>query len=140
MYVLTVVHPPANGAAFGRAELFPPVGDPVYAAESAITVLLNAPYHPTPAQARQFTDVLLRELPGTQRCHTQTGFVFRIDPADNAPHPCPCGEGEPDGCGRLVLPGDHAFAAMEDAVCSGCWADSVNPGCLPENTAHPIED
>lgn len=132
-YVLSVIHPPVTPAAFGKAEVWPPVGDPSYAAETVVTVLLNAPYHPTITEAREFAHALKRELPGTQRCHTQTGLTFRIDPADTPPNACPC-------CGRLVAPEDAMFAGEDDTLCDGCYTwYRTTPQCLPANTAHTEE-
>ncbi len=66
--------------------------------------------------------------------HTQSGLIFRTDPAESAPHPCPC-------CLRLVLPTDHEQASLEDAYCLGCFTwDRNTAQCLPANSAHPATE
>lgn len=130
-YVLSVIHPPVAPAAFGQATITEEVISADHAADVAGDVLIRMEV-PTMA-ARRFGTELAQLGTGTAKQHPGTGVSFRIDPADEAPHPCPC-------CGRLVLPTDHADAAMEDAYCTGCftWERNV-PQCLPANTAHTEE-
>lgn len=128
MYVLSIVRPPENGAAFGKAWILPGTGAVWTTARAAGNVLHHGHLVGEADTAAFVTD--LENAPvGTPRTHTPTGLTFRIDPADNPPNVCPC-------CGRLVKPGDHAFAGQEDALCTGCytWDDSTQ--CLSENTAH----
>lgn len=134
-YVLTVIHPPADGAAFGKAEQLEPVR---YHARAAKTQAVHAlfTHGVSKDNAKAFGYSLWMTDEGTPLRHGGTGLTFRIDPANNAPHPCPC-----DGCGRLVLPTDHAQAHHEDAYCLGCFAWSHSDvGCLPANTAHSAKE
>lgn len=135
-YVLTIIHPPTGGAAYGKARSYPPALSHVFAVEYAVQPLMGAglPY----SEATGFASRVWARAaaPGAMSVHEPTGIAFRIDPATDAPHPCPC-----DGCDRLVLPTDHAYADAEDAYCLGCftWSRTVE-ACLPENTAHPAEE
>lgn len=137
MYVLSVIHPPANGAAFGKAR---GVGRPVKHKAKAAVFLASVLFLDggIPVQeANRLSRIFIRKPVGTEWTHPGSGFTFRLDPAAGAPHPCPCGGVWGDGCGRLVTPDQHAYAHHGDAVCEGCWGDTVNHGCLPANTAHP---
>lgn len=138
MYVLTVIHPPVNGAAYGRAVVLDPV--PYLAVKRQVRYLLETECGVNRDESTAFA---LSVETGRAITHEPSGFTFRIDPADNAPHACPCGEGEDDGdpCGRLVLPTDHALATHDNAFCLGCypWDITITP-CLPANTAHTEEN
>ena len=130
MYVLSITHPPENGAAFGKAVVSRAMASHAFAVEYAVQPLMVAglPY----SEATLFASEVWAqsEEPGAVVTHKPTGITFRIDPADNVPHPCPC-------CDRLVLPTDHLYAYAEDAYCLGCFTWSRNvEACLPENTAH----
>lgn len=85
-----------------------------------------------PEVANRYAEQVMSKNVGEESVETGTGLYFRVDSADSAPHACPC-----DGCGRLVLPDDHAYATAEDAYCLGCftWSRDI-PACLPENSAH----
>ena len=130
-YVLSIVHPPENGATFGKAEVTEVVTHVQYAADLAGQMLIDGGENTLPA--RFFANHLANEVHSMPYAYPGTGLTFRIDPADNAPHPCPC-------CGRLVLPDAHGQARHEDAYCLGCytWARG-DEGCLPRNTAHSNE-
>lgn len=131
MFVLSVTRPPAHGAAFGKSITFGPLPTTAAVAREAAWLLGGSPFNIPTDEAKRYGLSLARKDPGTQWVHTQTGLIFRIDPADNAPHPCPC-------CTRLVLPTDHEQAGLEDAYCLGCftWDRDVS-ACLPANSAHP---
>ena len=141
-YVLSVIHPPVAPAAFGKAVT--PEQDPFSSLGSAVKLLVwlfstEAPGTTTLGDAKAIGRELL-DAPGREYRHAESGLTFRIDPADNAPHACPCNKGDDNPCGRLVLPTDHADAHMEDAYCLGCftWSRDV-AACLPANTAHTGE-
>lgn len=142
-YVLSVIHPPTAPATFGKAVVHPPMTNVVDASNAAFRIMVaQARPGVTWGTADRYRAVLVSAAvrEGCGAVTVPSGWTFRIDPADNAPHPCPCGQrGEDNPCGRLVLPTDHAYAEFEDAYCLGCWADTVNPGCLPANTAHTEE-
>lgn len=127
-YVLSVIHPPVAPAAFGNAVVLDPVGTKE-ALQRRVEYVLMTEAGADKGSAMAFGLTVTTSNPGWEIAEGSSGLVFRFDPADDAPHPCPC-------CGRLVLPTDHAYAHDPDAYCLGCWADSVNPGCLPANTAH----
>lgn len=139
-YVLTVIRPALKPAAYGRAEVSVPQPSHALAVEFAVRPLMDAglPYPEATGFASQIW--LGSEHPGAVVTHEATGLSFRIDPADNAPHPCPCGSDEDDPCARLVLPNDHAFAFAPDAYCRGCftWNRGDVP-CLPANSGHTKE-
>jgi hypothetical protein len=134
-YVLSVIHPPVPPAAYGRAVT--PAQDPFTSLGSAVKLVVWVLSTERPGTATLGdAKVIGRELmdaPGREFRHAESGLTFRIDPADDAPHPCPC-------CERLVLPGDHALAHHEDALCEGCytWARGVT-ACQPGRTAHTEE-
>lgn len=133
-YVLTVIHPPVNGAAFGKAVTLDPVRYHATAAKRQARYVLETEGGTTREESGEFGVKLVRAENGRLITHEWSGLAFRIDRADNAPHPCPC-------CGRLVEPGDHAYAHDEDAYCLGCFTWSRNvEACLPENTAHPAKE
>lgn len=139
MYVLTVIHPPEGGAAYGKAEVRAPITNVVDTSHAAFRVMVGRA-RPGMAwgQADQYRAILVSAAirDGHGEVTVPSGFTFRIDPADNPPHPCPC-----DGCGRLVLPTDHAYADAEDAYCLGCFTwNRGDVQCLPESTAHPAEE
>jgi hypothetical protein len=132
-YVLSVIHPPVAPATFGRAVVSVPVLSHALAAEFAVKPLMDAGLTYDEATHFASTVWLDSEHPGAVLTHEATGLSFRIDPTDNAPHPCPC-------CGRLVVPSDHAYAHDPDAYCLGCYTwDRNTEGCLPANTAHTVE-
>lgn len=138
-YTLTVIHPPISGAAYGKALTLDPV-DGLAAIHRRVSYILATDHFVPDAEASDFASTLTRNavvppVRGTRLHHTQTGLVFVVDDAENAPHPCPC-----DDCGREVRFIDHAYADAEDAYCTGCFTwnrDGVQ--CLPENTAHSAE-
>lgn len=133
MFVLSYVLPPAEGAAFGKATVLSPVRYTAHAAV-AMSLVLQQRGQFTHTQAKRLALSLGRAETGTEWTEPQTGITFRIDPADQAPHACPC-------CGRLVLPTDHAYAHDEDAYCLGCFTwDRNTPQCLPENSAHSTRE
>lgn len=129
-YVLSVIRPPVEPAAFGQADVSDPVALVQHAADIAGDSLIGEGVGTL--EARDFGNALAHELVGTERTHTGTGVTFRIDPADNPPNVCPC-------CGRLSRPGEHAFAGLEDALCLGCYTYSGVTQCLPTNSAHTEE-
>lgn len=127
-YVLTVIHPPVAPAVYGKAEVSEARSLVQYAADLAGQMLIDGGVRTLPA--RFFANHLANEPFGMPYVHDDTGLAFRIDPADNAPHPCPC-------CSRAVFPGDHADAHMDDAYCTGCFTwNRGDVQCLPANTAH----
>lgn len=128
MFVLSYVVPPVGGAAFGKSTVLEPVHT-MDAVHRRIMYILINDQDIYVRQAADFATTVTHELTGTERVHTGTGTTFRIDPEDRAPNACPC-------CGRLVLPGDHAFAGSEDAYCLGCYTWDDTPACLPENSCH----
>jgi len=130
-YVLSVIMPPVAPAAFGQAIVTEPVIGEQYAADAAGDVLIDMGVRTL--EARTFGIYLAGADVGTNVTHRPSALVFRIDPADQAPHPCPC-------CGRLVLPEDHADAHLDDAYCLGCFTWDRNvPACQPGLTAHTEE-
>jgi hypothetical protein len=134
MFILSVTLPPANGAAFGASTVCTPLParkdlhTPIYWA-----LRKAAPWMHPDELSRYAGQIREKDL-GKEVVEASTGLRFRIDPADNAPHPCPC-------CARLVLPTDHAHAHADDAYCLGCytWEGSM-PDCAPANTAHPVTE
>lgn len=122
-YVLTVIHPPADGAAFGKATVFEPTGEKSTAAFEAARMLGDVE-ELWLGQLAIFSNRLITADMGADVQHESTGYTFRIDPITNAPHPCPC-------CRRIVLPAD-----LEGALCGGCYTFDDTEQCLPENTAH----
>lgn len=132
-YVLSVIHPPVAPAAHGKAVIMQEeVIEIQHAGDAAGDVLIRMD---VPVMvARMFGNHLARIGTGVTETHQLSGFAFRVDPADNAPHPCPC-------CERLVLPEDHAYAGHDDALCTGCfsWGPPQIPQCHPANTAHTEE-
>lgn len=140
MYVLTVIHPPTGGAAYGKAVTLDPVSTRT-ALMRRVEYVLTTEAGADKSDALSFALTVNSVDPGWETTHG-SGLAFRFDPADNAPHPCPCGgeDGE-DSCGRLVLPTDHAYAYIEDAYCTGCFTwKRGDVQCLPANTAHPAEE
>lgn len=134
-YVLTIVHPPVAPAAFGKSLVSAARPSQLFAAELAVHQLTLEGVDRGEASRFAASIWSASEEIGKEVRHEPTGLTFRIDPADNAPHSCPC-----DGCGRLVLPTDHRDAGMEDAYCLGCFTwnrDDIQ--CLPANTAHTEE-
>jgi hypothetical protein len=129
-YVLSIVHPPESGAAYGKATVLDPVKSMEAVHRRVAHILLTE--HSTPVrESADFANALIHELTGTGRVHTGTGLTFRIDHADRAPNACPC-------CGRLVNWQDHALAGSDDAYCTGCytWGDDRKISCDPNHTAH----
>lgn len=130
-YALTVIHPPVPPAAFGKAVVLDPVATKG-ALQRQIEYVLMTEAGSDKFGAMAFGLTIITADPGWVIQH-ESGMSFRVDPADNAPHPCPC-------CGRLVLPGDHALADHDDVLCVGCFTWNIVPvGCLPANTAHTEE-
>jgi hypothetical protein len=129
MFVLSYVRPATDGAKYGKATVEEPVTRLQYALDKAGDVLIKAEVRTM--AARLFGNALSTVPTGTEMTHDDTGIVFRIDPAEQPPNVCPC-------CGRLVKPGDHAFAGTEDAYCDGCytWGDNAVIPCSPHHTAH----
>jgi hypothetical protein len=142
-YVLTVIHPPVNGAAYGKAEVHGPFPFKVPLSTEIRRLIRAHGTRATTSQIISFSMHVVGEPDGTECTLSRGALTFRIDPAAQAPHPCPCGNEDgdtPEGCGRLVLPGDHAYADAEDALCRGCFTwNRGDVQCLPENTAHPAE-
>lgn len=136
-YVLSVIHPPVAPAAFGKAVVSPGMPSHAFAVEYAVQPLMGAGLSYDEATRFAGEVWLGAETTGQVIRHEPTGIEFRIDPADQAPHPCPCGEDDDNPCRRLVLPTDHAYAHDEDAYCLGCytWSRDVKQ-CLPVNTGH----
>lgn len=129
-FVLSVTRAPVNGAAFSPSQTLGPMSLGAVARE-AVWLMGGSPFSIPAEEAKRFALSLTRKEHGTLWAHTPTGLIFRIDPATEAPHPCPC-------CTRLVLPTDHEQAGLEDAYCLGCftWDRDVS-ACLPANSAHP---
>lgn len=126
-YVLTVIHPPTDGAAYGKAEVSEPLIHWQHAADLAGDTLIG--HRVLTMSARTFANRHLWDGSRTGPVkHEPTGLTFRIDPITNAPHPCSC-------CRRIVLPAD-----LEGALCAGCYTFDNTEQCLPENTAHPTEE
>lgn len=138
-YVLSTVHPPEAPAAYGKAVVLDPVGTKE-ALQSRIEYVLTTEAGADKSEAMSFGLTVITADPGWEFTHS-SGMVFRFDPADNAPHPCPCGvdDGGTNVCGRLVLPSDHAYAHDESSYCTGCFTWNSGPQCLPANTAHTEE-
>jgi hypothetical protein len=136
-YVLSVIHPPIEPAAFGKAEVYTELPTLYRVAVEAYDVLRewasDQEYPPSDLVLSHFVEDLSRTPLGQTYEHKGWGIAMRRDAADQAPHPCPC-------CGRLVLPTDHAYAHLDDAFCLGCftWSRSMT-ACLPANTAHTEE-
>lgn len=139
-YVLTTIYPAIKPAAYGRAEVSTPTRSQLLACEHAVKPLMRAGLsfdEATYYASGIWTDA---SQPGAVTTHGATGLSFRIDRADDAPHPCPCGIDEDDPCGRLVLPDDHAYAYAPDAYCLGCFTwNRGDVQCLPANTGHTQE-
>ena len=134
MFVLSVTRPPADGAAFGMSRVISDLPTTAAVAREATWILCGEPFRGQAGDSRRLASSLVCRDPGTQWVDTDTGLTFRVDSADNAPHPCPC-------CARLVLPTDHAYAYTEDAYCLGCFTwKRDTPQCLPANTAHSTEE
>src|SRR5574341_1640695 len=131
-FTLSVTRTPVNGAAFGTSRTLGPLPTTAAVARETAWLLAGSPFNVPTDEAKRYALSLARKDHGTEHTHTGTGLVFRTDPADQAPHPCPC-------CSRLVLPTDHAYATEEDAYCLGCftWDRNVS-ACLPANSAHPV--
>lgn len=127
MYVLTVIHPPANGAAFGKAVTLDPA--PMTETFDQVSTFMTEHFGSLgPVNLPGSLAYLLVNTPtGTNVYDAATGCTFRIDPITSAPHPCPC-------CHRIVLPAD-----LEDVLCAGCYTLDGAAQCLPENTAHTEE-
>jgi hypothetical protein len=131
-YVLSMVHPPENGAAFGKATVFEPTPLKETAAFEAAR-LLGDIVELDLVPLAVFSHQLKVKNTGTDILHEESGVTFRIDPADTPPNRCPC-------CGRLVKPEDSAFAGEDDTLCDGCYPwHRTTPQCLPENSAHTEE-
>jgi hypothetical protein len=130
MFVLSYVRPATDGAKYGKATVEEPVTHLQYALDKAGDVLIEAEVRTM--AARLFGNAMCTTPTGTEVTHEDTGIVFRIDPTGEAPNACGC-------CGRLVRPGDHAFAGTEDAFCDGCytWGEAGKIPCSPHHTAHP---
>jgi hypothetical protein len=126
-YVLSVIHPPKNGAAYGRADSFLPVGM-LGVVATIIAARLTPPDIDSDPDVNAFAVTVIGQPLGTEMTYAEKGLTFRIDPMTNAPHPCPC-------CRRTVLPAD-----LEGALCGGCYTFDDTEQCLPENTAHPTEE
>lgn len=126
-YVLSVIHPPTGGAAYGKAVTLDPVATKG-ALQRRIEYVLMTEAGADKSGSMAFGLAVITADPGWEIQH-ESGMTFRIDPADEAPHPCPC-------CGRLVLPAD-----LEDTLCAGCFTwNRGDVQCLPENTAHLTEE
>lgn len=156
-FILSIIEEPVGDAAFGRADVERLPLDRHTARNRVYKHLYeldpNAPQTPDEGRvwkhdktAWAFAERMLTAQPGEELTEPRTGLTFRLDDPENAPHACPCGrlrdqeEGTNVRCGRLVLPGDHAYAEDPDAYCTGCWGDTINPGCLPKGTAHPVKE
>lgn len=126
-YVLSVIHPPTDGAVYGKATTFESTGEKSTAAFEAARMLGNVE-ELWLGQLAVFSNRLITADTGTGIQDESSGLTFRIDPITNAPHPCPC-------CGRIVLPAD-----LEGALCAGCYTFDDTEQCLPENTAHATEE
>lgn len=131
MFVLSIVLPPVEGAAFGKATVFEPVHQLGLIPVAGSAFLFRRPEIIDRESARMALAMVTHAPLTTEVTHK--GVTFRIDPAERPPNVCPC-------CGRLVKPGDHSNAGDEDALCLGCftWKRGV-PQCLPANSAHTEE-
>lgn len=129
--VLFIIHPPKDGAAFGRADVVDSLISPQQASHEAAHFLGDRTALGIEALA-VFAHELYSAPTGAEVRHELTGLVFRIDAAENAGNACPC-------CGRLVKFGDHVHAGSDDTYCDGCyvWGDSSKVPCDPNHTAHP---
>ncbi len=127
-YVVSLVHPPVGGAAFGKSavDYVPTLGLVATATYRLIT--RESPFVSL-SDARTLAQITAQVDLSTDIEHV-SGLTVRCDPQDEAPHPCWC-------CERLVLPTDHALAGEEDALCTGCytWARGEDQ-CLHEHSAH----
>lgn len=128
-YVLSVIKPPENGAAFGKAEVHPPM-QALQSAAVVVTLTLVTFANVEDREAEKFGLSLLTKRTSADIRHDASGIIFRIDPEGRAPNACPC-------CGRLVTWGDHALAGSDDAYCLGCftWKRGMVP-CSPHESAH----
>lgn len=127
-YALSIICPPEGDAAYGKAKIYTPIS----AAQVMSTVARTAQREVglSPSAAQKLSTSMLKAGQGVALPRAGSGWMFRLDPASCAPHPCPC-------CFRVVLPSDHAHAGHEDALCEGCYTwDRGVKGCLPESTAH----
>lgn len=142
-FTLGVIEPPQGEAKYGKAAVIPSLPDRMTVRNITFDKLWtadpNAPATPDEgpwehdAQAWKFAEQFMSAESGTELTDPRTGLHFRIDKAEDAPHPCSC-------CGRLVLPADHAYAHDPDAYCTGCYTWDRNvAACLPENTAHAVK-
>ncbi|MFE0472630.1 hypothetical protein ACFW2V_13545 [Streptomyces sp. NPDC058947] len=132
-FVLTVIQPPEGVAKYGKATVFQPCPERKNLHTLAYRALRERNPHMDLGTASRYAEQIVRKPFGQEVVEASTGLLFRIDRAEEAPHPCPC----EDGCGRLVLPTDHLYADAEDAYCPGCFTWDRNvPACLPENSAH----
>lgn len=131
MFVLSIVLPPEEGAAFGESMVFDPVHQLGLVPVAGSAFLFRRPEIIDRESARMALAMVTHAPLTTEVMHK--GVTFRIDPAEYPPNVCPC-------CGRLVKPDDHAFAGTPDAYCLGCftWKRGVD-ACLPENSAHTEE-
>jgi hypothetical protein len=131
-FVLSIIQPPEGEAKYGKAT----VSEPLPRGRLftlAYWALRNRDGWMHPEVANRYAEQVMSKGLGKESVETGTGLHFRVDAVENAPHICPC-EG---GCGRLVLPDDHAYADAEDAYCDGCFTwDRNTPACLPANSAH----
>lgn len=133
-FVLSVIRPPEGEAKYGKATVFESFPERRNLHILAYQALRDSnPYMPLGEASRYATQIISKDC-GSEVVESSTGLHFRIDSAEDAPHACPCGEGE---CGRLVLPSDHPYAHAEDAYCTGCFTwDRNTAACLPVNSAH----
>jgi hypothetical protein len=132
-FVLSVIQPPKGEAEYGKATVSEPHADRGKLFTLAYWAIRKRDGWLHPEVANRSAEPILSMAVGEEVVEAHTGLRFRIDSAENAPHPCPC----EDGCGRLVLPDQHAYADAEDAYCLGCFTwDRNTPACLPANSAH----
>ncbi len=130
-YVLSIVRPPENGAAYGKATVHEGLLNPVEISQTVRAYIRILETDTDWETVRRFADNVGNEETGTVRACAPSGLVFRVDPEDRAPNACPC-------CGRLVLWSDHALAGSDDAYCDGCyvWSEASKISCDPQHTAH----
>lgn len=136
-FILSVVRPAVGEAKFGKATVSGPFPRRADLRNFAFDVLREyeqgSPAMPE-SQAWRYAEQISEKPLGVESVELRLGLHFRIDKAEDAPHPCPC-------CGRLVLPTDHAYAHDKNAYCLGCFTwNRSTPAGLPENTAHATRE
>lgn len=133
MFVLSVVTPPEGAAKYGKATVSNPFPERDQLHTVAYWAMRKRAPWMHPDEISRYAGQVTTKVVGAETVEASTGLRFRVDTAEDAPHPCSC-------CQRLVLPTVHALAHADDAVCTGCFTWDRNiPACLPESSAHAQE-